>query len=427
MRHSDNKMNIIGGNKAIGHTLKTCRMCQSGNLTEFLDLEHTPLADGFITGAKLKEPEVYYPLQVLICQDCGLAQLGYVVSPEILFADDYPYESSTTKLGREHFFNMAKTITERFGLGQKDLAVDIGSNVGVLLAGFKAAGTRVLGIEPALNLAERANSQGIDTIHFFFNNEAVEQAINSHGSARVVTATNVFAHIDDLDAFMHCLRKLLSPGGLFVFEAPYFVDLLENLEYDTIYHEHLSYISVEPLTKFFPRHGFEVFDVEKVGIHGGSIRVYVAPQGMYTPSSRIQEFIQLEQKAGVFSLNKLHDFARRVKENRDNLRRLLFELKNQGKKLAGVSAPAKGNTLLNYCKITSDTLNYLTEKSTLKIGLYSPGMHIPVVSDDRLLEDKPDYALLLAWNFKQEIMRNLTEYKKRGGKFIVPIPTPEIV
>lgn len=409
------------------HYQTNCRMCDSQDLVEFLNLGHTPLADKLLTAETLRQPEVYYPLNVLLCMSCGLAQLGYVVPAEIMFGDDYPYESSTTQSGRNHFYQMAADIKSHFGFQEQQLAVDIGSNVGVLLSGFKSLGMRVVGIEPAANIADKAKASGITTINAFFDHGSVQEVLRHHSQAAVVTATNVFAHIADLRSFIRSLSDLLLPEGVFVLEAPYFVDLVEKLEYDTIYHEHRSYLSIRPLATFFARHGFEVFDVERVDIHGGSIRVYVGTPGRHTGSRRVEEMMRLEERAGIFSLSRLSDFARQVKAHQEQLVELLRELKGQGKKLVGISAPAKGNTLLNYCRIGTDLLEYLTEKAQLKIGLWSPGMHIPVVDDAQLAVDRPDYGLLLAWNFRDEIVRNLDRFRRSGGKFVVPIPEARII
>lgn len=404
-----------------------CRMCGSANLYKFLDLGFTPPADQFRRKDQLKEPDVYYPLDVNVCDDCGLAQLGYVVSPEILYRNDYPYESSTTQTGHRHWAGFASSVVERFGLSPKDLVVDIGSNVGVLLGEFKKNGVRVQGVDPAANIVMLARERGIDTICDFFNRETVEQVVREKGNASIVTGTNVFAHVNDLDGFMKDVKLLLNEQGVFIFEAPYFGNLLKANEYDTIYHEHLSYLSVRPLIPFFGKFSLEVFDIEQVDIHGGSFRVFVGKKSARPVSARVGEMIEEEQSSDMYAHDKLDCFARGVEKNKRDLAWLLHSLRHEGKRIVGVSAPAKGMTLLNYCGIDRQILDFVTEKSALKIGRYTPGTHIPVLPDSALLEQKPDYALLLAWNFAEEIMRNLEAYRKNGGKFIVPIPTPTIV
>jgi hypothetical protein len=407
--------------------IKSCRICKGSNFSGYLNLGHTPAADSFIRKQGLSQPEVHYPLEVVMCDDCGISQLSYTVPAEILFQRDYPYESSTTIAGRKHFFNFAKLTSERFSLGADDLAIDIGSNVGVLLDGFRAQNCRILGIEPSANISAIAISKGIETINDFISPELALQVVDSHGQASIITTTNVFAHIDDLDEFMIAIDILLNDKGVFIIEAPHFLKLIKNLEYDTIYHEHLLYLSLRPLNKLFSRFGFEMIDAEEIGIHGGSIRVYISRKGIYPINSNLMKIISEEEENKIFDIQRLNKFANDVELHREKILALLYKLKSEGASIVGVSAPAKGMTLLNYCHIGPELLNFITEKSQLKIGKYTPGLHIPVVPDSVLLEEKPDYALLLAWNFADEIMENLSEFRKNGGKFIIPIPEPHIV
>jgi len=340
---------------------------------------------------------------------------------------DYPYESSTTKTGRQHFTNMATSIVKKFNVPRDSLVVDLGSNVGVLLLGFKEQGMDVIGIEPSLNIVKKAIENGIPTIPTFFSKDSVNQILRDKGKARVLTATNVFAHINDLNDFMEAADNLLDEKGIFVFEAPYFLNLLNKLEYDTIYHEHLSYISVKPMVQFFEKHGWTLFDIEKKTIHGGSLRCFVCRTGSYEITSKIDEYLDMEKKENIYAIETLDNFSSNVKQHKTKLVEMLLTLKKQGKTIVGVSAPAKGTTLLNYCKIDKQILDFITEKASIKIGKYSPGMHIPIFPDSKLLDEKPDYALILAWNFAEEIMKNNSNYIKQGGKFIVPIPEPVIV
>lgn len=391
----------------------------------FLDLGTAPPPHSFLTKKQLKEgKEELFPIRVLMCYNCGLAQLGYVVPPEKMYTN-YPYETSMTKTGIEHFHGMAKSICEKFSIAKNSLAVDIGSNVGVLLQGFKNMGMNVMGIEPS-NVAQKAIANGIPTIQDFFGKKAVNQ-IASKQKAKIITGTNVFAHIDNLHDFMKNLDILLEENGIFVFEVPYFIHLLDNLEYDTIYHEHLSYISVKPLVNFFKIFGYELFDVEETKIHGGSIRCFVARKGKQKVSSTTKHYLNLEEKKKIYSKETLQKFAKMVDEHKKKLKSLLLELKKKGKRVVAISAPAKGVSLLNYAKIDNTILEYVTEKYMPKVGLYTPGTHILVKNDEYLREDKPDYGLLLAWNFAEEIMKNLDYFKKNGGKFIIPIPEPHIV
>lgn len=404
-----------------------CRVCNSVALTRFLDLGFTPPADDFLRPDQLNEPEVHYPLVVMLCDDCRLVQLSYVVPPELLFQRDYPYESSTTETGRKHYDSMAAELGSRYNLNTKDLVIDIGSNVGVLLAGFKARGSKVLGIEPAADMCLTANRNGIETINEFFSEAVGERIVRTQGKARIITGTNVVAHIHDLHTLVRGLDNLLLENGVFVFEAPYLPHLLEKLEYDTIYHEHLSYLCLTPMKRLFEQYGMEIIDVQEVSIHGGTMRYHVARKNDFPVSSAVYQYLALEQEQGSLEIDSLRKFARSVENHRTELGRLLHSLKNEGKRIVGVSAPAKGMTLLNYCRIGPEMLDFVTEKTPLKVGKFTPGMHIPVVPDSELLNKMPDYALLLAWNFAEEIMRNLHEYREKGGKFIIPIPSPRIV
>ncbi len=402
-------------------------MCEGSNLYTFLDLGSTPPADQFLREDQLSDPEVFYPLQVMMCEDCGLAQLGYTVDPTVLYQRDYPYEASTTQAGRDHWARFAHATVRDLHVEPGALVVDFGSNVGVLLRAFADCGMAVYGVDPAPNIVEKARARGVDTICDFFGLRAAEQIVREKGQAAIVTGTNVFAHVGDLTALMQAVDCLLAPRGVLIIEAPYLANLLAYTEYDTIYHEHLSYLSLKPLTRFFARFGMEVFDVQQVEIHGGSFRVFVARAGSRVISSEVPRLIALEQETGVHERHTLDAFAKAVQQNRRDLVWLLHRIKAEGKRIAGVSAPAKGMTLLNYCRIDGEILDFVTEKAELKIGRFTPGTHIPVVPDARLLETQPDYALLLAWNFADEIMANLSAYRDAGGRFIIPIPTPRIV
>jgi len=404
----------------------TCRMCKSARLAQFLDLGFTPPADSFLRPEQLAEPETHYPLQVFLCEECGLAQLGLVVSPEVLFRRDYPYEASTTRTGQAHWAEFADSITRGFQFPARSLAVDIGSNVGVLLSEFARDGYRILGVDPASNIVRLAEQRGVETLDALFGPDIASDIRRTWGPASVVTATNSFAHIDDLEALMAGIDILLDSSGIFVIEAPYFLNLLDSCEYDTIYHEHLSYLSVGPMRRFFERTGFELFDVVERNIHGGSIRVFVGRPGVHGVKAAVEAAIAREGQAGARDLSRLRKFAVEVEQNRAELTRLIFDLRREGHRIAGVGAPAKGMTLLNYCRLGPETIDFVTEKSTLKIGRFTPGMHIPVVSDDELIIRKPQFGILLAWNFAEEIMANLRPYREGGGRFIIPIPHPRI-
>ena len=401
-------------------------MCRGTNLESYLDLGMQPHSDGFIKKEDLDKPEHFFPLVVNNCTDCGQQQLTYTVSPEFLYGEDYIYESSITETFKKHFFGMAESIVKEFSIPAGSLAVDIGSNVGLLLSGFKAQGLEVQGVDPAPSIVKIAKENGIETHEGFFSPETAAQVAERRGKASVITGTNVFAHIDDLDAVMEGVDTLLADDGVFIIEAPYQVDLIEKMLYDMVYHQHLSYLSIRPLQQFFSRFGFSLFHVERTPSHGGSIRVFVCRQGAHDVRPIVAELLELEEKTQIHDMQRLHRFAADVSKHRQALTELLINLKDSGKTIACIGSPAKGNTLLNYCGINSGLLQFVTEKSTLKQGRYTPGTHMLVEGDEKLLEEQPDYGLILPWNFAKEIMANLSEYKNRGGKFIVPMPQPTI-
>jgi len=403
-----------------GRRVKSCRMCGGGELYGFLDLGFAPPSDALLSEENLNEQEILFPLKVVQCKSCGLTQLSYAVSPEYLYGEKYLYESSITETGKKHFWEMADSICEKFGF-KDGLAVDIGSNVGVLLEGFKNNGMNVLGIDPAPKIVKIANEGGIETWESLFNEEIVDKIIAEKGKAKVITGTNVFAHIDDKEGLMKAIGKLLDDDGVFVVEAPYLVDLIDNLEYDTIYLEHLEYLSIRPLVRFFEKHGMDLFNVERFEIHGKTIRFFMCKRGRYAVSDAVEELIKLEDEKGVYTAEVLDGFAKKVEEHKKELVNLLRDLKKQGKKIVGISAPAKGNTILNYCKIGPELIDYMTEKSIIKRGCYTPGMHIPIKGEEEGIYDGVDYGIVFAWNFANEIIKNNQSFSDKGGKFIVPI------
>ncbi len=410
-----------------GRKLEFCRMCNSRDLYEFLDLGFLPPADKILKKEDLYNHEIYFPLKVAQCQECGLTQLTYVVNPEILYGETYSYESSITETGRKHFFEMAYSIFNRFNLKNNDLIVDIGSNVGVLLEGFKKNGLRVLGIDPAPRIVDIANKKGIESWKSFMNKEISNKILVEKGKANIITATNVFAHVDNKKELIESVKDLLNEKGIFVIEAPYFLDLIENLEYDTIYLDHLEYLSVKPMVSYFQKNNLELFHVEKYKIHGSSLRYFISWKNNFKIQESVDYFLNLEKEKRIYKKETLDDFSRKVKEHKKEFLNLIHELIRLNKKIVGISAPAKGNTLLNYCKIHDFHLDYITEKSKLKIGHFTPGMHIPIIEEENLLKDNIDYGIIFAWNFAEEIINNNEEFLKKGGKFIIPIPELKII
>ncbi|MSU74700.1 class I SAM-dependent methyltransferase [Candidatus Kaiserbacteria bacterium] len=403
-----------------------CRMCRKSTLVQYLDLGSHPPADQFRKTEELDLPEIAYPLRVMLCTTCGLSQLSHVVDPRVLYQFDYPYESGTTTSGKRHWDAFASAVVQRLRLRAGDLVVDVGSNDGTLLNSFAEAGMKVVGIDPAQNIVALANAKGIKTYCAFFGRAIADVVRKKHGSASVIVGTNVFAHIDDLHEVMASAKKLLTANGVFIFESPHFEHLVERLEYDTVYHEHLSYLSLTPVVSFVQQFGMEVFAVEETPIHGGSFRVYIGRKGKHTIDKNVAKILSTEKKKQLHVLKALQKFAERVTQNRHELMVLIEKLVHKGKKIALVSTPAKGMTLINFAGITLRHAPFATEKSALKIGRHTPGAHIPILSDSALLTEGAEYALLLAWNFADEIIKNNQAFRDRGGKFIIPIPKPII-
>jgi 2-polyprenyl-3-methyl-5-hydroxy-6-metoxy-1,4-benzoquinol methylase len=405
-----------------------CRLCKSKSLFKFLDLGYHPPSDEFKKKNQLNNPTLYFPLEVCSCNKCGFKQLNFVVNPSYLYQNDYPYESSLTQAGQTHYNKFAENVISKFNLSKKDLVLDIGSNIGTLLQGFKKNKIKVLGIDPAKNICEIANIKGIETYNGFFDRRFVNFLRKKKQKAKIITATNVFAHIENLDAFLRNIKNIINPkNGVLIIESPHFLHLVKDLEYDTIYHEHLSYILVKPLITFLKKHNFQIFDVIKKDIHGGSIRIFISKINSFKIHNNVKKICKEEVRMKLYSNKNLIEFSNNVRINRYNLISFLTKLKLKKKRIIAVSAPAKGMTLLNFAKIDMNYIDFATDKSYLKINRYSPGGNIPVLKDSDISKHNPDYALLLAWNFSKEIIRNNISFLKKGGKFIIPIPKLKII
>lgn len=412
-------------NRPVHHLRSRCRGCEGKRLHRFLSLGHQPLANRFLkTPAEFRD-EPRFPLDVYLCLDCGLVQLMDVVDPEVLFRD-YVYVSGTSATIARHFEEYARVVTERLDLQPTQLVVEVASNDGTLLRHFREQGVRTLGVEPASNIAEMARAAGVDTIEAFFDSETARRIREEHGPAVVVMANNVLAHVDGTRDFLSGMASMVDEGGLVVVEVPYLGKLLERLEYDTIYHEHLCYFSVGALLHLYEAVGLSVVRLDHVPVHGGSIRLWAA-RGNGGHSSEAVELAAREQANGYRDPARYDHFARRVADNRERLRRLIERLRDDGCSLGGYGAPAKGNTLLNYCGIGIDLLPFTVDRNPLKVGRYTPGTHIPVLPANALAERSPDYCLLLAWNFADEIIEQEAEYRRRGGRYILPIPDPRVL
>jgi len=403
-----------------------CLVCGTAEVEMFLDLGSTALANKFLTDAELARPEARYPLRVGFCRACGHVQLTETVPPDAMFTD-YLYVSAASDTLREHFDDLSRTLAERHGLGADDLVIDIGCNDGSLLGSFADLGVRTLGVDPAENLAELAKQSGIERYVGFFGGDTAGEIVERWGEAALITATNTFPHIPDLEGFLKGIDMALVPGGRFVVEAHYLVDLFDQLAFDTVYHEHVSYWALGPMCRLFERHGLQVVDAERLPIHHGQLRVTVQRHGEGVVDPSVDRILEMERDRGIGRLETWQGFADRVLGIKRDLLSTLHELKAQGSRLAGYGAPAKGSTLLEFLEIGPELLDFIADRSTLKQGRHTPGSHIPIVPPDRLMTDRPDYVLLLAWNFVDEIMAQQRAYREAGGKFILPVPAVSIL
>lgn len=405
---------------------KNCRYCGSTELTMFCDLgEHAP-SNSFIDKEEIKF-EKLFPLQLSVCNQCSLVQLQDVVSGENIFKD-YHYLSSSSKALVNHFSDMANDISKRFDLKSGDLVVDIGCNDGIALNSYNIEGLNLLGVEPS-NVADIAKNKGFNIIKSFFNIETSKEIVRNYGLAKIISATNVFAHIDDMHSFMEGIPHLLDNDGIFIIEVSYLLDLIDNKLFDTVYHEHLCYLNLTAVIPFIEKFGLEVFDIKrkKVGASGPSITFFIKKK---ESEIAVLDVVGLtkekEAKWGVNKLEKFNQFDDNIKKLKEETLKLINKLKLNGNSIGGFGAPAKGNTLLTYYGLSSNDIKFIADNTKLKYGKYTPGSHIPIINDDEFIELGFDYALLLSWNYKDFFINN-SEYIKQGGKFIVPFPEPSLL
>jgi predicted TPR repeat methyltransferase len=400
-----------------------CLVCRDDAVDLVLDLGKTALANKFLKPEELADHgEESYQLRVGLCHNCGHVQLIDRVPPELMF-DHYLYMSSASSTLVEHLHSLAAAVKARAGLRPEALVLDVGCNDGTLLQGFAKAGiAHRLGIDPAANLAEAARAKGAEVITGYFNEETARSLRTSHGLASVLTMTNTFPHIQDLAGLMRAIDSILADDGMFVLEAHYLVDLLELCAFDTVYHEHASYWALRPMQRLFAEHGFEVFDVERLPIHHGQIRAWVARRGARPVSPRVAELAALEANLGLETPAPYRALAGRISRIKSDLLGLIATARDGGGHVAGYGAPAKGSTLLSVFDLGPGELDYIADRNELKQGRLTPGSHIPIVSPDRILAEQPALVVVLAWNFADEIARQLSDYLRKGGRMVVPIP-----
>lgn len=400
-----------------------CRFCERPLEHTFVDLGSSPLANSYLSKEQLQHPEPFYPLHVFVCEGCFLVQLPEVVAPQEIFSD-YAYFSSYSDSWLRHAEAYAQRMIDRFGFGEASLVVEIASNDGYLLQFFRNRGVPVLGIEPAGNVAEAAQRAGIPTRIEFFGSESARNLVAEGTRADLLVGNNVLAHVPGLNDFVEGLRTLLAERGVVTMEFPHLLRLMEENQFDTIYHEHYSYLSLATVRQVFARHRLTLFDVEELSTHGGSLRVYAchAEARDAPPHERVAELLAREAEAGLRCLETYGTFGERVKATKRRLLSFLIDLKQEGRSIVGYGAAAKGNTLLNYCGIGTDFLDYTVDRSPHKQGRYLPGTRIPIHPPERILETQPDYVFILPWNLRQEIVEQMAQVREWGGRFLVAIP-----
>ena len=404
-----------------------CRFCGNALRTTFVDLGMSPPCQSHITAEQLLQVEAFYPLHAWVCERCFLVQLQEFVAPEHIFSE-YAYFSSYATTWVEHARRYAHMAMQRFGLGPRSKVMEVASNDGYLLQHFVAAGVPVLGIEPAANVAKVAIERGVPTTVQFLGRASGLSIAREHGQADLVLGNNVLAHVPDINDFVQGMRELLAARGVITMEFPHLQRLIEGNQFDTIYHEHFSYLSFSTVEQIFAAHGLVLFDVEELPTHGGSLRIYARHErnGALAVTDAVPALRERERALGYRELERYRGFGQQVQTTKRQLLAFLIEAKQQGKRIAGYGAPGKGNTLLNYCGIRTDFLDFTVDANPYKQGKYTPGTHIPILEPDALRREKPDYVLILPWNLAEEIMAQASYIREWGGRFVVPIPSVQV-
>jgi SAM-dependent methyltransferase len=406
---------------------RRCRFCDQPLRRTFVDLGMSPPCESYLTAAQLDQMEPFYPLHVRVCEGCLLVQLHDYIPPEEIFTE-YAYFSSYSDQWLAHAKDYTERMAGRFGIGPDSLVVELASNDGYLLQYFVQKGVPVLGVEPAANVAAAAEDRGVPTLVGFFGAEMAQRLRDEGTAADLIAANNVLAQVPDLNSFVAGIRTLLAPAGVVTIEFPHLMRLVEENQFDTIYHEHFSYFSFLTTVAILAAHDLEVFDVEELWTHGGSLRVYASPAGqqLHSRTAAVDELLEREREAGYDEVATYEGFEQQVRRTKHQLLSFLLEAKQEGKSVVGYGAPGKGNTLLNYCGIRQDFLDYVVDRNPYKQGKFLPGTHIPIHAPDRIAETRPDYVLILPWNFKDEIMRQMAAIDSWGGRFVVPIPETRV-
>jgi methylation protein EvaC len=404
---------------------KKCRIC-SNKVKPFIDFGRMPMGNAFIDQKNL-DNEYFYHMRVAVCSSCKTLQLMDIPSPEQMFHDHYAYYASTSEYMKEHFKKMSNDLIHRFSLNKNSFVVEIGSNDGITLKNFAEAGIPHLGVDPSSNVAEVAKNNGVNVLCDFFGSRTSDQIISSNGNADLFIATNTMHHIEDINSVAEGVSKLLGPNGVMVSEDPYLGDMIESTAYDQLYAEHMYIWSITSMNNAFSRHGLEVFDIEKTPYHGGCMRYYLSHIGSYEHSDRLINQIAKEESIGVGDMKTYENFRLRCEESKKNLNRLINKIKSKGKTVVGYGATAKSATVINYCGIGPNDLEYISDTTPIKQNKLSPGAHIPIVNHTSFTDKFPDYAILFAWNHIDEINKKELEYRNGGGKWIIPVRMVEVL